>query len=74
MKALEAKFAPNLQKDLERMKKSVIPYLENDIIIRYYHQKGTIRHALPNDKTYRSAIELLRNPEAYKAILTAIQK
>ena len=74
MKALEVKFAPNLQKDLERMKKSVIPYLENDIIIRYYHQKGTIRHALPNDKTYRSAIELLRNPEAYKAILTAIQK
>ena len=74
MKALEAKFAPNLQKDLERMKKSVIPYLENDIIIRYYHQKGTIRHALPNDKTYRSAIELLQNPDAYKAILTAIQK
>ena len=74
MKALELKFAPNLKKDLERMKPLVLPYLESDIVLRYYHQKGTIRHALPNDKTYRSAIELLRNPDAYKAILTAIQK
>lgn len=73
MKALELKFAPNLKKDLERMKPLVLPYLESDIVLRYYHQKGTIRHALPNDKTYRSAIELLRNPEAYKAILTAVQ-
>lgn len=69
MKALEAKFAPNLKRDLERMRKYVVPYLENEIIIRYYHQKGTIRHTLPNDKIYRAAVDMLRNTEAYKSIL-----
>ena len=69
MKALEAKFAPNLKKDLERMRKYVVPYLEDEIVLRYYHQKGSIRHALPNDKVYRAAVDMLRNTEAYKAIL-----
>lgn len=74
MKALELKFAPNLKKDLERMKPLVLPYLESDIVLRYYHQKGSIRHALPNDKAYLEAVSLLRNAEGYRAILEAKDK
>lgn len=69
MKALEAKFAPDIHRDLERMRQHIIPYLEGEIVSRYYHQKGTIRHAIPKDKAYRSAVNLLRDSESYKAFL-----
>ena len=42
MKALEAKFAPDIHKDLQRMRKHIMPYLESEIIIRYYHQQGSM--------------------------------
>ncbi len=74
MKALELKFAPNLKRDLQRMKPLLLPYLENDIVLRYYHQRGSLRHALPKDKVYNEAVKLLRNAEAYRAILEAKDK
>ena len=70
MKALEAKFAPDLGRDLKNMQKHIVPFLEGEIVSRYYHQKGTIRHALPEDKLYRRAVELLRDSEAYNKLLT----
>ncbi len=69
MKALEAKFAPDIAKDLERLRHHIVPFIESEIIGRYYQQKGVIRHNIPSDKVYRRAVELLRNPEGYKAIL-----
>lgn len=74
MKALEAKFAPDIHKDLQRMRKYIMPYLESEIIIRYYHQQGSIRHAIPKDKVYRSAVNLLRDTNAYQAILKSVEK
>jgi hypothetical protein len=74
MKALEAKFAPDIHKDRQRMRKHIIPYLESEIIIRYYHQQGSIRHAIPQDKTYRSAVNLLRDLKAYQEILKFSEK
>ena len=70
MAALEAKFAPDTKKDLERMKKHIIPYLEGEAVIRYYRQNGSIRHAMPKDKVYRCAVNLLRDHQAYKNILS----
>lgn len=70
MKALEAKFAPDLGRDLKNMQKHIVPFLEGEIVSRYYHQKGTIRHALLEDKLYRRAVELLRDSEAYNKLLT----
>ncbi len=69
MKALEAKFAPDTAKDLKRLRHHIIPYLENEIIGRYYMQRGVLRHTIPQDKAYRRAVDLLRHPEAYRAIL-----
>lgn len=74
MKALEAKFAPDIHKDLQRMRKHIMPYLESEIIIRYYHQQGSIRHAIPQDKVYRSAVNLLRDTKAYLSILKSSEK
>ena len=69
IKALEAKFAPNLRRDLERLRKHIVPYLESEILIRYYHQNGVIRHTMPTDSVYRSAVDLLLDPDAYRKIL-----
>lgn len=74
MAALEAKFAPDTKKDLERMKKHIIPYLEGEAVIRYYRQNGSIRHAMPKDKVYRCAVNLLRDHQAYKNILSKKEK
>lgn len=74
MKALEAKFAPDIHKDLQRMRKHIMPYLESEIIIRFYHQQGSIRHAIPKDKVYRSAVNLLRDTNAYQTILKSVEK
>lgn len=73
MKALEAKFAPDIHKDLQRMRKHIMPYLESEIIIRYYHQKGSIHHSIPKDKVYRSAVKLLRDTKAYYSILKSAE-
>lgn len=73
MKALEAKFAPDIHKDLQRMRKHIMPYLESEIIIRYYHQQGSIRHSIPKDKVYRSAVKLLRDTKAYHSILKSAE-
>lgn len=70
MKALEAKFAPNLARDLHNMRQHIVPILESEIISRYYHQQGVIRHVMQNDKLYRNAVELLLSPERYHHILT----
>lgn len=69
MKALEAKFAPDTAKDLARLRHRIVPFIESEIIGRYYLQKGVIRHTIPRDTVYRRAVDLLRNPDAYNAIL-----
>ncbi|MDE5561481.1 MAG: S41 family peptidase [Bacteroidaceae bacterium] len=69
MKALETKFAPDIHRDLERLRRHIIPYIESEIMTRYYHQQGNIRHTMPEDKVYRRAVDILRDPERYNAIL-----
>lgn len=73
MKALEAKFAPNLARDLQNMRQHIVPILESEIISRYYHQQGVLRHVMHNDKLYRNAVELILSPERYHHILTPTQ-
>ena len=39
--ALLAKLTPSIERDLEQFKNEIIPFLENEIISRYYFQKGS---------------------------------
>ncbi|MBR5467339.1 MAG: PDZ domain-containing protein [Bacteroidaceae bacterium] len=70
IQALEAKLTPNLERDLERMRHFIVPYIEAELISRYYHLKGVMRHTITNDKPYQCAVSLLRTPSAYNAILS----
>ncbi|MBQ5912173.1 MAG: PDZ domain-containing protein [Bacteroidaceae bacterium] len=70
LKALEAKLARDTRKDLERMRKHIVPYIEAELITRYYHLRGVLRHNVPTDKGYIIAAGILNNPTLYNNILS----
>ena len=74
LKALEAKLARDTRKDLERMRKHIVPYIEAELITRYYHLRGVLRHNVPTDKGYITAAGILNNPTLYNSILSNKQQ
>jgi carboxyl-terminal processing protease len=69
--ALKAKLEPNFEKDAELFSEEVKELLKDEIITRYYYQKGAIRAALKDDKGVKKAIDELNSPTAYAANFTA---
>lgn len=65
--ALRAKLEPNLDKDLGLFKDEISELLQDEIVTRYYYQKGAIRAAINEDKGIKKAIEELNSPSAYSA-------
>ncbi len=65
--ALKAKLEPNLDKDLVKFKEEISELLEDEIVSRYYYQKGAIRAAINDDKGIRKAIEELNSTATYAA-------
>ncbi len=58
--ALEAKLKVNdLATDLRRFRSHIQPYLETEIVSRYYFQRGALQQQLATDKAVRKAIETL---------------
>ena len=58
--ALEAKLKTNdLATDLRRFRQHIQPYLENEIVSRYYYQRGALQQQLTTDKALRKAVETL---------------
>lgn len=68
--ALQAKLEPNLDKDLIQFKDEISELLVDEIVSRYYYQKGAIRSAIKDDKGIKKAIEELSSPTAYAAYFT----
>ena len=57
---LTAKLQPNVETDLIRFRTDVQRMLEQEIIKRYYYQKGEIEYNLRDDKWLKIAIELIQ--------------
>ncbi len=66
---LSKKMEQNLQSDLMTFKDEIIRLLNQEIISRYYYQKGRIQYLLRNDPELDSALNILRTHERYKSIL-----
>jgi len=56
--------------DLQKFKEEIREYLTDEIVARYYFQKGRIEAALVNDQEVREAISILKDQERYKTILS----
>ena len=62
---LKAKLEPKLDKDLNEFNEEVKSLLENEIVSRFYYQKGAIRSSIGEDKVIIKAIKELGSPMAY---------
>ncbi len=68
--AIESKVQADKKNDVQKHKAEIVHEIENEIISRYYFEKGMIKMNLRNDAEIESAIKLLNDPAKYKALLT----
>ena len=66
--ALEAKLTYDVRADLLRFRKEVEPYLMDEIVHRYYYQKGGVQQQLIGDPCIERALQVLSDEE-YNKIL-----
>jgi carboxyl-terminal processing protease len=67
IEALKAKLEPDLDKDLQQFKDEISDLLKDEIVSRFYYQKGAIRAAINDDKGIKKAIEKLNSGTDYAA-------
>jgi carboxyl-terminal processing protease len=67
--ALEKKLQHNLDLELDRFAKDIKPLLSEEIVKRYYFERGAVQETLKEDKVLQKAIEVLQNPAEYASIL-----
>lgn len=67
--ALEKKLNHNIAKDLDYNKQTLKQLLTSDLVSAYYYQRGSMENSLQFDKQWKRAVELLKDPDAYKKIL-----
>jgi len=68
---LKVKLGHNLDQDLEHFKPEISELMADEIISRYYYQKGAIKAALKDDHDVEKALEILHKPDGYAAIFDA---
>lgn len=66
---LMQKVTPSKERDLEKFKEEITSILENEIVSRYYYQKGRVLHSFQNDDYLKKAIETLKDAKTYDSIL-----
>lgn len=71
--ALKDKLIPDLDRDLELFKESIKDVISNEIVRRYYFEKGVLIHTLQNDKAYQKAVEVLNDKSLYNNALKPAQ-
>lgn len=71
---LEAALKGDLKTDLEAHREDIRPYLEDEIVSRYYYQRGRALHLLKSDTVLDRAVELLKNEDEYRRILGPTKK
>ena len=72
--SLEKKLQTNLDHSLTHFEKDIRTLIADEIIHRYYGQKGRIIHSLREDTDLREAYRILGNEKEYKEILAPVKK
>lgn len=65
--ALKAKLEPSLDKDLIQFRPEISELLEDEIVARFYYQKGAIRASINDDNGIKKALEELNSDTAYSS-------
>jgi carboxyl-terminal processing protease len=72
--ALRDKLIHDKNEDLKKNKEEIKELLKNEIVSRYYFQKGRIESSLADDKELKLALEILSDNQKYKKILQGNNK
>lgn len=67
--SLEAKIKSDKAGDLTKYRQEVSEMLKNEILSRYYYQKGRVEGSLKEDKDVLKAVEILTDKARYNKIL-----
>ena len=67
--ALEKKLSHDIDRDFDIFRKDICELLADELVTRYYYQRGAIIQAIKNDSTLLRARTLLGDEAAYKEIL-----
>lgn len=70
-KALEKKLNHNLDRDLDVFAKPIKEYISQEIVTRYFYQRGAVMERLKDDDDLNKAIEVLTDTKQYDQILSA---
>lgn len=68
---LKEKITPNLDKDLNENKDEIKKLLTDEIVSRYYYQKGAIKATLKDDKTIEKALDILSNSDSISTVFAS---
>jgi len=72
--ALVAKVIANKKEDLVKHKTEIKKYLEEEIVSRYYFQKGRIEFSLKHDEDLKEALRLISDQNKLKILLATSEK
>lgn len=72
--ALEKKLQHNLDLELDRFAEEIKPLIAEEIVKRYYYEKGGVQETLKDDPDLKKALEVLQQPVEYKKVLTVALK
>ena len=67
--AIESAINESKKGELKTYQEMILPFIENEIVSRYYYQTGRILNRLENDKEIEKAIEVLISEQAYSEVL-----
>ena len=67
--ALEKKLEHNLSKELDHFRRDIEKIVSQEIIKRYFYQRGIIEEQLKDDEDLKAAQKILNSPDEYKSIL-----
>jgi carboxyl-terminal processing protease len=72
--ALENKIKAEKKGEMALNKARILHEIEQEIVGRYYFQRGKVRKSLVNDPEIEAAVQLLNDPARYQAILKGDSK
>jgi carboxyl-terminal processing protease len=69
LEALLTKFSHDKNKDLMMFKDEITDIICQEIVVKYYYEKGAIIYGLKNDPEVKKAVELLNDEKDFQKIL-----
>lgn len=70
LKQIESKLKDQKADNLRHYRREITDLINSDVVLRHNYYEGVVEYNLRSDSTVKKAVELLRDGERYKEILT----